>query len=178
MTQPEVLLLALPVVVVAAVLGITLRKLVLPAAAADMDFGQLRPFRADFYKPMERLLEERDEAFLEAQDGYDPEMRARLRKERKSVFRSYLRHLSHDYAALHRAARFLLAHCSQDRPDLAYALARHSLRFWTKIAMAWIWVEVAHMPSARELFDIRGLVEAPRWMESQISGMVSLPSAA
>ncbi len=179
MTQVELLILLLAgIAPVIAILAITLRRLVLPPATADLYFGKLRPFRSESYRPMERLLHDRDEAFLESQEGFDPSMRTRLRRERKSIFRAYLRHLSHDYSEFHAAARFLVAHCPSDRPDLAFALMRHSLRFWSSIAIAWVWVEFAHVPSARSLFDVRSLVEAPRWMEMQVSGLVSLPSAA
>ena len=49
------------------------------------------------YRPMMRLLDERDLEFLRAQPGFTRRMAAKLRARRSHVFRGYLRHLSADF---------------------------------------------------------------------------------
>ena len=46
------------------------------------------------YRPMLRLLDERDIEFLRSQPGFTPRMAARLRAQRTQIFRGYLRNLA------------------------------------------------------------------------------------
>src|SRR5215471_20655160 len=74
------------------------------AYRSDVD-GQLEAGSDEFslarYEPMGRLLAEEDFVFLAAQPGYRPEIGAKLRRERRQIFRLYLRELSRDFHRLH-----------------------------------------------------------------------------
>ena len=54
----------------------------------------------DRYRPMSRLLDNRDIRFLREQQGFRPEMEKRLRAQRVLVFREYLRMLEADFRRL------------------------------------------------------------------------------
>jgi len=54
----------------------------------------------DRYRPMSRLLDNRDIRFLREQHGFRPEMEKRLRAQRVLVFREYLRMLEADLRRL------------------------------------------------------------------------------
>uniref|UniRef100_Q01UT2 Uncharacterized protein n=1 Tax=Solibacter usitatus (strain Ellin6076) TaxID=234267 RepID=Q01UT2_SOLUE len=54
----------------------------------------------DRYRPMSRLLDNRDIRFLREQQGFRPEMEKRLRSQRVLVFREYLRMLEADFLRL------------------------------------------------------------------------------
>ena len=54
----------------------------------------------DRYRPMSRLLDNRDIRFLREQQGFRPEMEKRLRTQRVLVFREYLRMLEADFQRL------------------------------------------------------------------------------
>ncbi len=149
------------------------RRLLAPATGPE-DLDAFQPFNAAFYQPMERLLRNDDIVFLRAQPGFDPSMEGRLRAQRRAAFRVYLRHLQTDFARLHRTARFLVAHGAVDRPDLASALIRQSLRFWSLMAWTLIWVEVARFGPASNMGE---LLDVPRWLQDQI-GAITAPAAA
>ena len=53
-----------------------------------------------------------------AQPGYRPETGARLRRERRRIFRLYLRALAVDFRSLHAAARKLVADAPERHADL------------------------------------------------------------
>ena len=136
------------------------RRLLAPAPGVD---GKgFRSFSPDSYRPMERLLEEDDFRFLRAAPGYSPDLEKRLRAERRAIFRIYLRRLRRDFVSLHRAARFAVAHGSQDRPDLAGALVRQWALFW--VAYSLVNLRLAFGLPAIPVGD---LVEAATWMHRQ-----------
>src|SRR5579862_7271657 len=70
------------------------------------------------YQPMERLLAEEDFLFLASQPGYTPEIGAKLRRERRRIFRLYLRELAHDFLHLHAEARRMVADSKAEHADL------------------------------------------------------------
>jgi len=78
-------------------------------------------FSIEKYRPMERLFSDEDYDFLAAQAGASAGITKRLRVARRRVFRQYLRCLSRDFDRLYTAAKFLLLHSPQDRPDLVSA---------------------------------------------------------
>jgi len=90
-------------------------------------------FSLEAYRPMQRLLNEDDYAFLEAQPGYRLSIGKQLRAERKKIFRIYLRQLIGDFNRLVRVAEFLLVHSHDDRPDLVRAIQFIRVRFYCNI---------------------------------------------
>lgn len=153
--------------------AVLFRRLLAPATG-PRDLDEFRPFNPAFYRPMERLLREDDIAFLRAQPGFDPIMERRLRRQRRAAFRAYLRHLQSDFSNLHRAARFLVTHGATDQSDLAAALIRQSVRFWTRMAWAIVSVELTRLGFAGKTGE---LLDVPRWMQEQI-GAITAPAAA
>jgi hypothetical protein len=109
-------------------------------------FGSARgdlPLNADWidelsverYRPMMRLLDERDLEFLRSQPGFRPPMEAKLRAQRSRVFRGYLRNLSADFRRVCMAVKVLMLQSKRDRPDLAAVLVRQQALFALGIAM-------------------------------------------
>ncbi len=87
------------------------------------------------YRPMMRLLDDRDLEFLRSQPGYSPRMVARLRQQRCQIFRGYLRCLSADFRRVCTAVKVLMLQSREDRPDLASALLRYQAAFATGLAL-------------------------------------------
>jgi hypothetical protein len=102
-------------------------KLWRPAPPADAAW--VASFSAEKYRPMERLLNERDYVFLAAQPGFEPSIARRLRIERRKVFRAYLDTMSRDFNALHGAAVRMALTSATDRPELVSQLIRQKTAF-------------------------------------------------
>src|ERR1700731_1200071 len=62
-------------------------------------------FNLSRYEPMAGLLSESDCRFLSSQPGYRPELGTRFQRQRRRIFRLYLRDLSRDFQLLHAQAR-------------------------------------------------------------------------
>ena len=97
----------------------------MPAAAA----GRIEDLSTARYKPMERLLAEDDFEFLAAQRGLSPAVARKLRQERRRIFRGYLRDLRRDFDSVYGVLGELMLHSTEDRRDLAVALARQKWAF-------------------------------------------------
>jgi uncharacterized membrane protein len=126
-------------------------------------------FSPDYYRPMARLLREDDFEYLASQDGYRPQIGRQLRSDRRRVFRGFLKDLKADFGALHKEARLALRDTTQDRPDLALALVRQSVRFHIGVWRA----EAALVGHAIGLgpVDCTELVRATEWMRGQLELM-------
>jgi hypothetical protein len=110
------------------------RRLTAPGTISECDPEWVATFSTATYRPMQRLLSEEDLTYLAAQPGITPQTVNQLRKERRRIFRAYLRNLVRDFHRLHLAARMTLVYGSEDRPDLAQALLRQRAIFtWTVI---------------------------------------------
>ncbi len=88
------------------------------------DFSMVR------YQPMTRLLVSDDLDFLAAQPGCRPETLARLRRDRRRIFRMYLRDLAADFQALHAEARKMAASSPEPQTQLIASLLRQQFTFW------------------------------------------------
>lgn len=86
------------------------------------------------YAPMARLLDDSEFTFLVDQRGYRPGMAARLRRQRRAIFRLYLGQLRAEFLFLHREATGLLLASGYDRPDLTWRLSSQRLRFYWLLA--------------------------------------------
>src|SRR5712691_4096783 len=71
-----------------------------PGACDPLEW--LDDFSAAVYRPMERLLDARDRAFLASQPGFEPSIARRLRRQRIGIFQSYLRGMIRDFHRLLR----------------------------------------------------------------------------
>ncbi len=79
------------------------------------------------YRPMMRLLDESDFELVSAVG--DPALLRRLRSQRRTIFRGYLRSLRRDHARLCSHMRALLLQGDADRSDAILALHRAELSF-------------------------------------------------
>ena len=121
--------IAVCLLAIGAVTWVLIRKLAVPATVAQCDPSWVDGFSVEKYRPMLRLLSDRDHEFMVGQPGFRPEMWKRLRSERRKIFRAYLRNLIRDFHRLHLAGRMILVYSAQDRPELAALLLRQRIQF-------------------------------------------------
>lgn len=113
------------------VLGVfwMVRKVLSQRAALPVTAEWIDELSVERYRPMMRLLDGGDLAFLRTQPGFSPSMAARLRQQRSQIFRGYLRCLSADFAKVCAAIKLVMLQSQHDRPDLASVLIRHQVMF-------------------------------------------------
>jgi hypothetical protein len=128
------------------------------------------------YRPMERLLLEEDFRFLSSQPGFSARLGRRFRRERRRVFRAYLRSLSMDFGQVSKACQMLVIHAAEDRGDLAKGIIRQRLLFTLGIFA----VEGRLLLHAAGVgtVDVHGLVESLETMQAQIQVLLTPPQAA
>jgi hypothetical protein len=141
-------------------------------AYKSSDAQQEVEFSAARYEPMARLLENDDLLFLKSQPGFRPEMGKKFNRERRRIFRMYLRDLSNDFYRLHAHARAVAASLPADHAPLLGMLIRQQLRFWYEMAA----IEM-RLSLGVSSINVRGLVDAIAGMQSEI-GRVVAPAAA
>ena len=90
------------------------------------------------YRPMMRLLDAEDVAFLRTQPGFTPAMAAKLRRQRSQIFSGYLRCLNSDFGRVCAAIKLVMLQSKYDRPDLATALIRHQAAFAAGMTMVYL----------------------------------------
>jgi hypothetical protein len=83
----------------------------------------------DRYRPMLRMLDGSDIAFLRTQPGFTPDMANKLRAQRTQIFRGYLRSLETDFGRVCAAIKLVMMQSQYDRPDLGEALIRQQVTF-------------------------------------------------
>lgn len=83
----------------------------------------------DRYRPMLRILDGDDIAFLRSQPGFTPGMARKLRAQRAQIFRGYLRSLETDFGRVCSAIKLVVVQSQYDRPDLAETLLRQQVMF-------------------------------------------------
>jgi len=96
-----------------------------PALAAEPAFER----SPEFYMPMERLLSEQDFHFLASRPGVTPQLVSRVYRERRQIFRQYLRFLRADFTMVTASIRALMVASEISRGDLAITLVRARLLF-------------------------------------------------
>ena len=153
-------------VLAAAAFALLFRRMISQGSEAPLDLEWCREFSLAKYRPMERLFANDDYDFLAAQPGFHPRIYRKLQAERRRVFRRYLRCLSRDFSRLSAAARLVLVHSSQDRPDLAAALFKQRMIFTG--AMAAVHFRLVLQTLGVGTVDVRGLVAALEGMRDQL----------
>ncbi len=83
----------------------------------------------DRYRPMLRMLDGDDIAFLRSQPGFTPDMAKKLRSQRAQIFRGYLRSLEIDFGCVCVAIKLVMLQSRHDRPELAETLLRQQVTF-------------------------------------------------
>jgi hypothetical protein len=124
--------IAIPVLAVAALVAalvVVVRGMGSAGGDLPLNADWIDQLSVDRYRPMMRLLDQRDLEFLRAQPGFTPRMAARFRAQRSRIFRGYLRNLSGDFRRVCTAVKFLMLQSKRDRPDLAAVLVRQQTLF-------------------------------------------------
>lgn len=166
-----VVLCAILIVVAGIALNAFYSKPSRPAVAVwgDIDAGQ--------YRPMERLLKIGDFQFLHA-NGFSAGDIRRLRRDRRRIFRSYLKSMTSDFAGICSAIRLFVVESREPRPELLTSLLRARLTFASlRVAVEWRlalhamgWTEIA--------IDVRPMVAALEAMQATWQSLAPLPAAA
>ncbi len=135
----------------------------------------LDEFSIETYRPMERLFNEADYAFLAEQPGYHPGIAAKLRSERKKIFRAYLWELAGDFHRLVHVANLMMVYSGEDRSDLANRIFRLRLRFyWTVVCAE---ASLALVPLARPI-QASQLIAALVAMQHNVHQLAPMQSEA
>ena len=121
------------------------------------DSGESSGFSIARYQPMEYLLSGEDFAFLASQPGYEPEIGARWKRERRRIFSLYLDELKRDFQRLHAEARAMAANADAESADLVGILMRQQIAFWR--ALAGLEVRLALRAVGIGKVDVRPLME-------------------
>ena len=116
-------------------LFLMVRKVVSGGSELPLDCQWIAELSLERYRPMMRLLDERDLEFLRSQPGFTPRMAAKLRAQRCQIFRGYLRGLEADFRRVCTAVKVLMLQSELDRPDLASVLVRHQAAFALGVAL-------------------------------------------
>ena len=177
MTVMSILTLA---VVLAVVFGLLVRSL-----ARQNDTGQksdqwspgwFEEFSAATYRPMGRLLSEDEFRFLSKQAGYTSEMGKRLRKERRLVFRAYLRNMVKDFNRLYSGATILMVYSDVDRPELAASLLGIRANFY--YALVLVHVRLAMHAAGFEMIDVKPMVQSLEFLQVHVRSMQPVAMSA
>ncbi len=128
------------------------------------------------YEPMVRLLTNDDLEFLATLPGYRPAMKARVRRQRRQVFRLYARELAADFQSLHSEARQLLADAPERYSGLVSVLFRQQWVFWRSIAMLEAGLLLNLLGIGK--LDPRGLLEAVDAMRREVARYIAPPEGA
>jgi hypothetical protein len=132
MGRRKMIALAVMLILLTAGVGLALvqlwRVLATPRNLAE-SLESVADFSTERYRPMMRLLDGSDEAFLESHPLATRKMVSQLRKKHCQAFRGYLRCLETDFQAVCWATKALMLQSQTDRPDLAALLLRSQVAF-------------------------------------------------
>jgi hypothetical protein len=106
-----------------------IRKIAFSNAILPVTAEWIDELSVERYRPMLRLLDGQDIAFLRVQPGFTPAMEKQLRRQRCQIFCGYLHSLSSDFRRVCAAIKMVILYSKNDRPDLASALIQHQLVF-------------------------------------------------
>ena len=140
-----------------------------------LDDGESREFSISRYQPMEFLLSGEDFAFLASQPGYRPDIGARWKRERRRIFRLYLKEMKQDFRQLHAEARVMAASAGSESAELLGILMRQQITFWR--AMAGLELRLALQAVGIGRVDVRPLFELLRAAQADLSRFTA-PQAA
>lgn len=150
------------------------RKMVFQGGNLPVTAEWIDELSIERYRPMMRLLDGEDVAFLRNQPGYSSRMASRLRQQRCQIFRGYLRCLNLDFGRVCSAIKLVMLQSNHDRPDLATALVRHQLMFGAGMMAVYFRLALYRWGLGR--VDVAGLVRIFDVMRLELRTLV--PSAA
>ena len=139
------------------------------AADQHLEFSMSR------YEPMGRLQNEDDLQFLKAQPGYTAKIGREFSRERRRIFRLYLRELAQDFHRLHAHARAVVASLPAENSHLVGMLIRQRVRF--EYEMAAIEMRLTLSWTGLGSVNASELIQALAAMQAEVSRL-SAPTAA
>jgi len=86
------------------------------------------------YRPMQRLLDPAEFRYLR-DHGISKEKVNTLRRQRRTIYRLYLRDVAQEFNRVHSVLRVLLVSSYFDRPDLAKLLAKQTFTFYPNLLL-------------------------------------------
>lgn len=116
-------------VALAVALFLIVRKIAFRSGSLPVTAEWIDELSIERYRPMMRLLDGGDVAFLRTQPGFTPQMATKLRRQRCQIFQGYLRCLNSDFSRVCSAIKLVMLQSRHDRPDLATALIRQQAMF-------------------------------------------------
>jgi hypothetical protein len=135
----------------------------------------LDEFSLDKYRPLERLFDSADLAFVAAHPGYTASLGRKLASSRRAAARLYLAELTVDFDGLFRLGRQMVAGAREDRSDLASTLFQQWLAFHLRVLSLRLRLRLAPLglaPRGRV-----GLLEALGRMRSVVA-ILDVPAQA
>jgi len=153
-----------------------LYRTLLTRPSPDFSVDRYPTFSPETYRPMMRLLQEKDFRFLAAQPGFSPQLSRRFRAARRQIFRGYLRILRRDFSRAASVCWILMVRSTEDRQDLAKILIRQLLMF----SFALFAVEgrlLLHLAGVGTV-DVRALLDSLETMQSQVRLALAPPRVA
>lgn len=154
----------------------TLRSLLTTRRDGEQTASALSEVRVEKYRPIVRLLNADDILFLRAQPGYEPSMERRLRAERRSLMREYLREMEADFNGLYRAATHLLLLAPVDQPELTSQLTAQRWLFVKQLATVRVGLCLDSVGIGT--VEVSGLLEAFSSVQRQFSSLSEMSMAA
>ncbi len=145
-----------------------------PSAQESAALHEQGEFSLDRFEPMARLLSDEDFQFLKAQPGFKPEIGKKFLRERRRIFRLYLRELAAEFHRLHAYARSIVATLPSENSALVGMLLRQQVRFWYEISALELRISLGSLGAS---VNARGLVNAISQMQTEISQLAA-PAAA
>lgn len=166
----------LAVAVLIAALLLVVRRAGFAGGDLPVDANWIDELSVERYRPMMRLLDERDIEFLRSQPGFTPRMADKFRAQRSRLFRGYLRHLSADFSRVCTAVKLLMQQSKHDRPDLAAILVRQQAQF--ALGMVTVEARVFLYRWGLCTVDVRALVKTFDVMRLELRSMVPATMAS
>lgn len=90
---------------------------------------------SDRYRVLARLASSEDLRFLRAAPGFRPELAARFRRDRRRIYRMFLREIAADFRRLHARARVLVTEAPGEHAELVERLMRQQVLYWRSLAL-------------------------------------------
>jgi hypothetical protein len=112
-------------------LALAIRRLGFAVRDLPVTAGWIDELSAERYRPMARLLDNRDLRLLRSQPGFTRAVLRQVRRQRCSIFRGYLRCLQNDFGSVCAALNLVILQSEESRIQLAAALTLDRLMFAT-----------------------------------------------
>jgi hypothetical protein len=98
------------------------------------------------YDPMARLLRDEDLDFLRQFTNCRPKLATQWERDRKHIFRLYLRLAAADFQRLHADLRLRVANAPEDQAALVGVLMRQQVTFWRTLTLIELRLALSGLP--------------------------------